>query len=417
MKILVVGIAYAPEIISTGLYNTGMCEGLAARGNAVSIITTVPYYPQWRVWQGWRGMRWRRERENDVDVTRVPVYVPAKPTGLRRIALYFSFLCSAFLPALARAWRDRPDVVIAIAPTLIAAPLALLCARISGAKALIHVQDFEVGAALGTGLLDKQGIIARLAGWFEQTIIRRFDLATSISPQMCRRLAWLRGSDADIYQLRNWSDTNAVMPLDRPSIFRDRWNIKTPHVVLYAGNLGNKQGIEILTHVAAVLAPRGDVTVVICGEGPARDGLARAATGIPNIRMEPLQDITQLSDLLGLATLHVIPQRPQVADMVLPSKLTNIFASGRPVIVTAESDTGLAHEIEGAGVVVPPEDPDALAGAIAALLDDPTKRTALGCEARQKAERDWGREMILDRFDDWLHVAVGVPNRLSGEIH
>ena len=415
MKILVIGIAYAPEIISTGLYNTGLCQGLAARGNAVSIVTTVPYYPQWRVWPGWRGLRWRRTHENGVDVARVPVYVPAKPTGARRIALYLSFLASAFLPALYRARGERPDVVVAIAPTLIAAPLALLCARIAGARSLLHVQDFEVGAALGTGLIDGRGRLARLAAWFERTIIRRFDLATSISPQMCARLASLRGSDAGIYQLRNWSDTRAVLPLDRPSLLRERWGITTPHVVLYAGNLGNKQGIEILTDVAALLAPRGDVTIVICGEGPARERLAEAASTLANVQMRPLQDIAMLPELLGLATLHVIPQRPQVADMVLPSKLTNILASGRPVIATAEPDTGLAQEIRGAGLVVPPEDADALAAAIAALLDDPDRRAELGRGARAKAERDWGQEMILDRFNDWLRTIVGTRVDAAGE--
>ena len=142
------------------------------------------------------------------------------------------------------------DVVLAVAPRLIAAPLAWITARVTGAKCWLHVQDFEVEAAFATGLMDERGLGARLARAFQRFVFRRFDALSSISDEMCRKLESFGVDPARIHQFRNWADLDRVQPLDQPSSYRTEWDIQAPHVALYSGNIANKQGIEIVVEAA-----------------------------------------------------------------------------------------------------------------------------------------------------------------------
>jgi colanic acid biosynthesis glycosyl transferase WcaI len=187
--------------------------------------------------------------------------------------------------------------------------------------------------------------------------------------------------------------------MEGPSPYRQEWNITTPHVALYAGNIANKQGLETIIEVAHRLASRTELTFVICGEGPNTSELQRRAEGMANIRFFNLQPRERLGELLNLATIHVLPQIANAADLVLPSKLTNMLASGRPVVAMARRDTGLAHEVEGAGLLVPPGDAEALAGAIEQLMDNPDQHAQLSRAARQRAEDRWSSKAILGNIE------------------
>lgn len=400
MRVLYLGLNYAPEQIGIAVYSTGLCEELAARGHEVRAIVGKPYYPEWRIQDAFRGGGARTSEENGVRVKRIPLYVPANPTGARRIAHHASFALSSLLPMLVEAASMKPDVILTEAPSLIAAPIARGAALLSRARSWLHIQDFEVEAAFATGLVESHGFVARAARRFERFVLRSFDRVSSISFEMCRKAEAMIGAGHEVIEFRNWARIDEIKPLDRPSIYRARWGITTRHVALYSGNIANKQGIEILVDVARRLQRRTDVTFVICGQGPNRRNLETLASGLANIQFHDLQSVDQLNELLGLATLHLLPQRADAADLVLPSKLTNMLASGRPVIATAKPETGLAREIERCGMVTPPEDARSLAAAITKLLDDSSLRTTFGANARRRAEECWDRKAILTRFCD-----------------
>jgi colanic acid biosynthesis glycosyl transferase WcaI len=393
MRLLFLGLNFAPEEIGIGPYSAGLLQAWVAAGNEAEAVVGQPYYPQWRAWPGYGG-GWRRSVEHGVGLVRCPLYVPHRPTGVRRIVHHLSFAAASFVPMLWLAWRRRPGLVMTVAPSLIAAPVALIAARLVGAKAWLHVQDFELEAAQATGLVG-DGTFARMAGWFERKVLRAFDRVSAISPQMCARLVAKGVAPERVAELRNWADTDAIRPLDTPSPYRAEWNISAPHVALYSGNIANKQGIGIVLEAARLLAHRTDLLFVICGEGPNRAELERKAADLPNLRLHPLQPRERLGELLGLADVHLLPQLADAADLVLPSKLANMLASGRPVVATAAPGTGIADEIDGCGIAVSPGDAMALAEAIAALIDDAPRRRALGEAARQRAERHWSRGAIL----------------------
>ncbi|RDE09142.1 WcaI family glycosyltransferase [Pelagibacterium lacus] len=399
MKVLILGLNYAPETIGIGIYTAGMAEYLAEAGHSVRVIAAKPYYPQWKIMDGHSPFGWSRRNENDVRITRVPHYIPANPTTARRLLHHLSFALGSAVPALWSGIVWRPDIVLTIAPSLIAAPVARIAALCAGAKSWLHVQDFEVEAAFATGLMEAKGASARLAHGFERTVLSLFDIVSTISPPMCARLADKGVPNCRIVEFRNWADIETIRPLTSPSAFRARWDIATPHVALYSGSIANKQGLEIIVKAASLLKGRTDLTFVVCGEGPNKQRLEQQATGLRNIRFHDLQPRDDLHELLGLATIHLLPQRPDTADLLFPSKLANMFASGRPVIATAAEGTALAEEVDGRGLVTPPEDTAAFAAAISTLCDDRTVRDRLGAAARRHAEQRLSRHAILRAWE------------------
>jgi colanic acid biosynthesis glycosyl transferase WcaI len=406
-RVLIVGLNYAPEPVGIGPYTTGLAEALAEAGHAVTAVVGQPYYPQWRKDPAYAG-GWRRSTEQGVTVIRCPHYVPREPTGRKRMLHLASFALSALLPALRTALaKDRPQVVIAIAPALLSVITAWLAARLSGAKLWVHVQDFEVEAALATGLLGKRGRLVQFALWLEARLLRLANRVSTISPQMVARLL-AKGVAADrALELRNWADPRFAIDPEGAEALRADWGIGARKVALYSGNIARKQGIEILIEAARLLTERSDLAFVICGEGPNRAELARRAKDLHNIQLHDLQPAARMGALLGLADVHLLPQIAGAADLVLPSKLTNMLASGRPVVATAELGTGLADEVTGCGLITPPGDAEAVARAIAALLDDPDHRAVLGQAALVRAQQRWAKPAIIARWESELARLLG----------
>jgi colanic acid biosynthesis glycosyl transferase WcaI len=409
MNILILGLNYAPEQVGIGPYTAGMANFLAKAGHRVSVVCGKPYYPQWEVDSAYRGGGVHRSVENGLSIARCPIYVPRNPSGAKRLLHHASFAAAAFPMMIGEARRMKPDVVMAIAPSLIAVPAARAAARVAGAKLWLHIQDFEMDAAFATGLLKSEGVGARLARGFEDWGLVA-DKVSSISPQMCARLVE-KGVAADrVVEFRNWANMDEIHPLDGPSPYRVEWAIDRRHVALYSGNIANKQGIEIILEAARLLATRKDLLFAICGNGVNRKRLIAQAAGLDNIRFFDLQPTERLSAMLGLASVHLLPQIAGAADLVLPSKLSNMLASGRPVVATAGAGTGLANEVDGCGLVVQPGDASAFATAIDRLLDDLGARASFGTEARRRAEERWSKDAILARFEAQLIACATQDN-------
>jgi len=320
------------------------------------------------------------------------------------------------LPVMLRHIFWRPDIVWAVEPSLVCAPTAWMVARLSGARCLLHIQDLEVDAAFGLGLVNSNWL-QRVALIVERWMLRRFDCLSTISRTMQKRLVDKGIKDSVLFP--NWVDTKQINPLQELSTYREQLGISGDKVVvLYSGNMGKKQGLEIISEAAKSLkclsenlssssTDKGQsVLFIFCGAGPGRADLENSCKGLSNVQFLDLQPDNHLNELLNLADIHLLPQKAAAADLVMPSKLTGMLASGRPVIATAKPESDIAKTIEGAGVLVPPDNIPALTQAILDLANDKEKRQLLGRNARVYAVENLDKYKILDRFEKELKGLV-----------
>ncbi|MGB4584768.1 MAG: glycosyltransferase WbuB [Rhodoferax sp.] len=451
-KILLYGINFAPELTGIGKYTGEMAAWLAARGHQVRVVTAPPYYPAWKVGDGFRNgwttevmdcrgagaprnddepdpsLRAKRGNPGCLVVYRCPLWVPRQPGGLKRLLHLASFALSS-LPVMLRQIVWRPDVVWVVEPALFCAPAAVVVARLSGARAWLHVQDFEVDAAFDLGLL-RGKLLRGLVTGAERWLMRRFDVVSTISQRMHQRLLAKGVAPAKARMAVNWVDLaafgvegdglprcarNDSQPRHREaegrgdlgcSGYRVQLGIAPDAVVaLYSGNMGGKQGLEVLADVAR-LCP--EVVFVFCGNGAGRADLVARCQGLANVLLMELQPVERLPDLLAMADIHLLPQRADAADLVMPSKLTGMLASARPVVATAKPGTELANVVQACGLVVPPEDALAFADALKSLAADPELRERLGGAGFLYAQAHLDKEAVLAKFEaDLLGLVLG----------
>lgn len=415
MRILIYGLNFAPELTGIGKYTGEMAEWLAARGHDVHVVTAPPYYPAWRVREDYRGRPFRTERPAPgLTVYRTPLYVPERPSGLKRMLHLFSFMLGS-LPRMLGQIVWRPEVVWTVEPTFFGAPLALAVARVAGARSWLHVQDFEVDAAFDLGLLPAGGAIHRVALWLEESLTRGFDRVSSISSKMVERAAVKGIPQKRLLLFPNWVDIDAIQPApaNAPNSFREELGLADKTVLLYSGNMGNKQGLELLGPLATACEDDPSLHFIFCGDGAFRPQLERLVAGKRNVTLLPLQPLARLGALLSAADIHLLPQRGGAADLVMPSKLTGMLSSGRPVLATADRGTMLAEVIEqdgepaSLGLVVPPEDAVALVAAVRRLAGSRDLRDRQGTNARRYAMERLGREEVLSTFERHLRALLG----------
>lgn len=402
VSVSIVSINYAPEMTGIGVYTAGLARFLGHRGHAVTVHTGFPYYPAWRKEDQDRRTLFREYWEDRVRVRRSYLYVPSKPSVARRIVHELSFVASSVMSYLL---APRTDATIIVSPPLFLGIPVALVAWLKGSKVLFHVQDLQPDAALELGMLRK-GLVSRVLYGLEKITYRVVQKVSAISPGMLRRIEGKGLSSGKLVLFRNWADDQVVTPRNRDTVYRKTWDLGNRFVVMYAGNLGLKQGLETVLEAAAILRDREDVVFVIVGDGGQKDDLMELARarGLGNVMFKPLQPLDQLSELLATADVGVVPQRRAVSDIVLPSKVSNILGSGRPVIVAADPGTDL-HQLvtEGeCGIAVDPGNAGSLADAIGLLHDDPNLRTRFGRNARRAAEHGCSSTTILDEFEGWL---------------
>ena len=397
MRILLHSPYYAPELISIGKYNAEMAQWLVQQGHQVRVVTAAPHYPAWRVGAGYSAARYSRETIGGVDVWRCPAWIPRRPGGLVRMLYTLSHMLAS-LPVLLWQALWRPQIVMAVEPPLLSFLPALIAARACGARTWLHVQDLEVDAAFDLGILQGQRA-RRWALGLEAGLLRRADCVSTISARMAERLRGKGVPHEQLLIVPNWADE---LPPDPPGAdFRQRLGIAASHrIAMYAGNMAGKQGLETLVEAARLLQHRSDIFFVLAGDGPAREALQKLAQGLPQVRFLPLQPLSQLGAMLRAADVHLLPQRAAAADLVMPSKLGGMFASGRATVAGVRPETEVAAALLGCGVVVPPEDAPAFAAAIEALCDDPQRAARLGANAQAWVRAELAKDAVLSRLQD-----------------
>ena len=406
MKILIYGINYAPEITGIGKYSGEMAEWLAARGHQVRVICAPPYYPEWQVAKGYRRWQYKKEHINGVEVLRCPLYVPKAPKASSRLLHLLSFAIST-TPALVKQLAFKPDVVLVVEPTFFCVPSALVFAKLTGAKSVLHIQDFEFDAMLGLGMA-RLGKLTKLFYRIESAIMRKLHAVTTISHSMSLKAQEKTGHTVPVHIFSNWVDVDFIHPWVKSPAFDSQWNIpKKNKVVLYSGNIGKKQGLTMLLDAAHLLRNQ-NVEFLIFGDGVDKQELIDYAARLKlnNVRFEPLQPYDHLPSLMKIADVHVVMQKRGVADLVMPSKLTTILSAGGHALITAEPDTELGllcKKYPGIAECVEPENLPKFVSALRKMLKtNQTDEQKINIVARDYALKMLNKQIVLEKFEQTL---------------
>lgn len=385
MNLVVVTPHFAPDVAPTGAVITRIVEELASRGHRLEVLTALPWYREHRIEPGYEGRLLRKEDTPWGHVTRLHPFPTSDKRNIVRRAL--SFAGFSTVGAVAGVRGGRVDGVLAVSPPLSLGLTGLAIARARKAPFVFNLQDVFPDVAIELGVLASQRGIAA-ARRLEKFCYRHADAVTVLSDDLRDNVSSRVDDPEKVRVIPNFVDTERIRPQDAENAYRREFGLEGKLVVMYAGNVGLSQSVELIVEAASALSYESDVVFVINGQGARRDEIERKAGGMRNVRFIDLQPIERLPEVLAAADIHVVPLKRGLARASVPSKTYSILAAGRPLIASVDEGSEVARVVEraGAGVAVPPEDPEALTKAIRSLLDAPETMRQMGTSGRSFVE-------------------------------
>ena len=402
-RILLYGTNYYPEPIGIPRYTTEMAEDMASIGHHVTIIAACPLYPTWAKHPAYNYNRYSRETRNGVEIIRTPTYVP-RNTGFSQRILYELLFWAASIPVLIReAYRGQDALVITSPPLALCSALIL---PLRNTRKVVIVKDLQIDIAENMGVVRNSWLLGALYR-VERWLLNKANLVTAVSLGMLKRIQEKELQNPACEFFPDWVDTDRLSEAPHEASQAKRENLALPTdkvLVGYSGNLARKQGIEVLVEIADRFRSKGrdNVHFLICGEGPAQQGLSALVheKGLKNVTLTPLQPEADLPDLLSAIDVHVVPQKDEVSDLVMPGKMFNIMSCSRTLVVTAPAGSAIDKVmiLSGAGIRVSRQDIDSLDAAICKLCDDETLRKDMGKKGRDYVLNHMAKRSILDKF-------------------
>ena len=395
---------FEPDTAPTGTVMTRIVAELVERGHTVHVVTSLPWYRTHRIDDGWEGKLVRREVTPWGSVTRVHPFPGDDKTNLvRRAVGFIAYSLLAGVQCLrvgGRRWRV--GAVIAMSPPLTLGLTGWLVSRLRRAPMVFNIQDVFPDAAIETGAIDNRWIIAA-ASWLERISYRAADAVTVLSDDLRDNVAAkMSPTRRDrVHVIPNFVDTDAIVPMNRLTDYRRELGLGDGPVVLYAGNVGFSQSLDLVVTAAKALP---DVTFLINGDGAAKGALQASALGCANVRFAGYIAPVRLAELLATGDIHVVPLRAGLGRVSVPSKTYSIMAAGRPVLAAIDPDTAVPRILadSGGGLAVAPDDASAFVGGLRRLLDDPALRDRMGERGRAWVEREASPRAVGAAYDDLL---------------
>jgi colanic acid biosynthesis glycosyl transferase WcaI len=408
LRILLLTHYFAPDVTTNCDIMTGLAEQWVAWGHQVAVVTSVPHYATGRVPPEFRGRLLFREERGPLQVLRTYVYVAQRRGSL--LQRVWSYLTFNVLSTLVAVFESGYQVILAPSPPLTIGLSAWLVSRVRRVPYVYNVHDIYPDIALRLGLL-KNPWLLRLARWLEGFVYAKAAAVSVVSAGIESNLRAKGVPAAKLRVIPNFAETDRVRPLPRDNEFARRHGLAGRFVVMYAGNLGNSQPIEVVLEAARRLADDPEIQFVVVGN-PARVevlGAAAEREGPGNVAWLPFQPAEAVPEMYAAADVHLVVLRREIGVESVPSKTYTIMAAGRPLIasVSRECDTADLVTEAGCGLWVPPEDPAALADAIRQLKADPARREQMGRNGRQCVEARFTRPIVAGQYVDLLASLLG----------
>ncbi|MFH4969228.1 WcaI family glycosyltransferase [Gaetbulibacter sp. M240] len=393
-KITIIGINYYPEDSAIGLYTTQKAEYLVKHGFEVTVITGFPYYPQWKIWDAYREKpSFFTEMINGVRVIRSKQYVPINPTFSKRLVHLISFTFGNFINLFK---VSKPDIIISIIPFTTSAFLGWLLKLRYKSKLWVHIQDFEFDAAMESGLLKgNKKFIFRALMWVEKKVLNKADTVSTISHGMIKKLN--EKTNVKSYYLTNWIDVTLFNNQDKnvhSYLNSDKFKI------LYSGNVGAKQDWKLFVEFIEEIKTLSNLEVVLVGEGAEKENVVASLKKFKFVKHYNLVPFEDLPILLASADLHVLFQKRDVVDTVMPSKLLGMMASGKPSIVTGNEKSEVATVLKdsGGGFYFDGTSISDIVRSVKDLKENKALKESLGNNAKKYVEEKFSQQKVLNKF-------------------
>ena len=391
---------FAPDTAPTGDVITTIVNAMVSRGRRVHVVTALPWYRSHAIEDGWTGRLVRRERTEWGSITRVHPFPGKSKRNLLRRALGFVLfsVLAGVCTLCAGGWRRRPAAVISMSPPLTLGLTGWLAARLRFTRSIFNIQDVFPDAAVETGAITNARIIA-LARWLERVSYRRSDTVVVLSDDLRDNVVAKVGPHHShkVVVIPNFVDSVFVTPLPRNTAYRTELGIGDEVVVMYAGNVGFSQSLDLVVEAARRIP---EATFVINGDGSGREHFEESARGIPNIRFNGYQPKERVPEVLATGDIHVVPLRRGLGAVSVPSKTYSILAAGRPVVAAIDPGTEVPRMLtaSGAGVSVPPDDIDSFVGALRSLVADQQLRLRMGENGREWVVSHVSPEAVAEAY-------------------
>lgn len=409
MKVLILSINYWPEVTGIGAFTTYRAEYLANAGHDVEVCTSFPYYPEWEVPGEYAGKFALTEQRNGVRIVRSYLYVPNPVTSLKRILHEASFILSS---AVRLFTRRRPDVLLVVSPPLGLAVTAILFNRLRNIPFVFDVEDLQPDSAADLSMLP--GWAIKILYKLEKAAYRRAKLVTTLTPAMKKKIVekGIAETKVELLEPRMDESLRSLLPSEGAE-FRNRYNLGGRFLVTHSGNMGVKQGLDVIVNAAALSKGDDSLCFLFVGDGADCERIRRRASGLnlQNVRFLPLLSEPEFRGLLEASGVCLVSQQKAVSEIAFPSKIVTYLAAGRPIIATVNLDSEVARvtQASGAGMVVEPENPEAL---LAAILDLRRQDRRIYSEnARNYATERWSSIRVLGNLEQCLKAVAGSAAR------
>ena len=402
LRLVVLCPHFAPDLAPTGVVMTRIVTELAARGHELHVVTSLPWYRNHAIEQGWGGRLWRTEKTEWGSIIRVHPFPGKSKSNLLRRAL--GFIAFSYAVGIRSVHADglpfKVDGVLAMSPPLTLGLTGWCTKIIRRAPLVFNIQDVFPDAAIQTGAISNKKIIAA-AKWLERVSYQRSDAVVLLSQDLRTNIANKINAKHHhrLHVIPNFVDTVAITPQDRMTNYRNELGIGDQLVVMYAGNVGFSQSLNLVVEAAAKFP---EVAFVVNGDGAARKKLQEDCAELANVYFGDYQPIERLSEVLATGDIHLVPLRTGLAAVSVPSKSYSILAAGRPMLAAIDLNTEIPNMLQqsGAGIAVEPDNAPAFIEALGRLVNNRDQLSEMGANGRKWVETHASPASVAARYEE-----------------
>ena len=408
LRLVVLCPHFAPDLAPTGVVMTRIVTELAARGHELHVVTSLPWYRNHAIEPGWGGRLWRTEKTEWGSIIRVHPFPGKSKSNLLRRAL--GFIAFSYAVGIRSVHADgfpfKVDGVLAMSPPLTLGLTGWFTKIIRRAPLVFNIQDVFPDAAIQTGAISNKKIIAA-AKWLERMSYQRSDAVVLLSRDLRTNIANKidKKFHDRLHVIPNFVDTHAITPQNRMTAYRTELGIGDQLVVMYAGNVGFSQSLNLVAEAAAKFP---EIAFVINGDGAARKKLQQDCAQLANVYFGDYQPIERLSEVLATGDIHLVPLRAGLASVSVPSKSYSILAAGRPMLAAIDPNTEIPNMLResGAGIAVEPDNAPAFIEALGQLVSNRELLLEMGARGRNWVETHASPASVAAQYE-----AIFLANR------